>query len=496
MSTAKRQVAQKWEEYVRNLKRETPVPKETDQEKQKRIARLKNNFEEFCTYYFPNYCTAEFAPFQKRFARKVIGNDKIYIVRAWAREHAKSVTAGLFLPMYLMFTGRMQNMLLVSHSFDNACELLAPIMLNLEHNQRIINDYGVQKSYRGWETGRFITKDGCSFRAIGAGQSPRGTRNEEKRPDYILLDDIDTDEEGRNQSRIEKKWAWIEQALFPTMSISGAKRFVVVGNIIATESCVVKASRVADDYEQINILDSHGQPSWKRYSLDDVNYMLSKISYASGQKEYFNNPINEGQVFREMTWGKVPALSRFKYLVCYTDPSYKDSRKNDFKATVLVGELDGTFYIVRAYLEQTTTAEMIQWHYDIDELVGEKAAIYYYMEANFIQDIFLKEFQDEGKRRGKYIPVQGDDRSKPDKFSRIEANLEPLNRQGRLVLNERERENPHMRRLEEQFKAIEPSLPAHDDGPDAVEGAVWILNNKLRVFQVKAGKPRKSKHRW
>ena len=39
-----------------------------------------------------------------------------------------------------------------------------------------------------------------------------------------------------------------------------------------------------------------------------------------------------------------------------------------------------------------------------------------------------------------------------------------------------------MRRLEEQFKAIEPKLSAHDDGPDAVEGAVWIINNKLALM--------------
>jgi hypothetical protein len=493
---SKRQLAIKWEQYVRNLKRETPVPKESEAAKKKRIDKLKGNFEDFCTYYFPNYCTAEFASFQKRFAKKVIENDQLYIVRAWAREHAKSVTAGLFLPMYLMFTGRMENMLLVSHSFDNACELLNPIMLNLEHNARLINDFGEQKSYRGWETGRFVTKTGCSFRAIGAKQSPRGTRNEEKRPDYVLLDDIDTDEESRNQARIDDKWNWIEQALFPTMSISGRKRFIVVGNIISEEGVVVKASRVADDFEKINILNSKGQPSWSRYTLEDVNYMLSKISYNSAQKEYFNNPIKEGQVFKDITWGKVPQLRHFKYLVCYTDPSYKDSKKNDYKATVLVGEKDGTYYVIKAFLEQTTTAQMINWHYDIDQLVKERASVYYYMEANFIQDIFLKEFEEAGKKRGKYIPVQGDDRKKPDKFSRIEANLEPLNRQGRLIFNEKERENPHMRRLEEQMKSIEPKLRSHDDGPDALEGGVWIINNKLRVFKVTAGKARRSKYKY
>jgi phage terminase large subunit-like protein len=483
MKAGTKDILQRWESYKRTVERETNVPNETPAQKKVRVEKLKNNFVEFCKYYFPNFCTAEFASFHKRFAKKVIENDKLYIVRAWAREHSKSVNAGLFLPIYLMVTGKMHNMLLVSHSKDNANELIMPIMINLESNQRLIHDYGRFKSWRGWEVGKFVTADGVSFRSIGAGQSPRGTRNEEKRPDYIVIDDIDTDEESRNQARIDNKWKWIEQALFPTMSISGTKRFVLVGNIISKESIIVKASRVADDFEQINILDKKGQPSWKeRYSLSDVNYMLSKISYASGQKEYFNNPLSEGSVFKEMTWGKVPPLSKFKYVVEYTDPSFKDSKKNDFKAKVVVGELEGKFYIIKAYLEQTTTANMIQWSYDIEDWINGHTNIYRYMEANFVQDIFIEEYRKEGVARGHHIAINPDDRHKPDKFSRIEANLEPLNRQGRLILNEAERENPHMRRLEEQFKAIEPSLPSHDDGPDAVEGAVYIINTKLRTM--------------
>lgn len=492
-----RQSSIQWEDFVKNLTRQTPVPIEDDAARAQRIRKLKGNFVEFCKYYFPNYCTAEFADFHKRFAKKVIDNDVIYIVRAWAREHSKSVVAGLFLPLFLKFNKKMYNMILVSNSYDKAEELLMPIMMNLEANQRIISDYGVQKSFRGWETGKFITSDGCSFRALGAGQSPRGSRNEEKRPDFIVVDDIDTDEEGRNAARVQKKWEWIEQALYPAMSISGSKRFIVVGNIIHKNSVVVRASKMSDDFEQINILDKKGNPSWSaRYTLQDVNYMLSKISYLSGQKEYFNNPISAGSVFKEMRWGKVPPLSKFRFLCTYTDPSFKESKNNDFKATTLMGELDGVFYVVKAYLEQTTTKQMIDWHYDIQSFVGSATTVYYYIESNFMQDTFLGEFQAAGKERG-YIPMQGDDRKKPDKFSRIEATLEPLNRQGRLILNEDERKNPHMQRLEEQFLAIEPSLPAHDDGPDSTEGNVFIINNKLRVLApIKVLPSRRTKHKF
>jgi hypothetical protein len=253
---------ERWDAYRKNVERDTPVPRnETERDKQTRAKRLLGNFEEFCRYYFPQYCGYDFAPFHLRFAKKVAKADQIYIVRAWARAHAKSVVGGLFVPLYEMCNGRLDNMLLVSHTYDNACELLMPIMANLESNQRLIHDFGAFKSWRGWEVGKFVTASGKSFRAIGSGQSPRGSRNEEKRPDFILVDDIDTDEEVRNDARMKKKWDWIEQALRGTFDTVGRQRFIIVGNIIGKNACVVRAAKMADDFEQIDILDKNGKPS-------------------------------------------------------------------------------------------------------------------------------------------------------------------------------------------------------------------------------------------
>lgn len=498
-----KEVSERWDAYRKSVSKSTPVPTgETDAQKKERIARLKGNFQEFAKYYFPSYCTSDFAKFHLDFAKKIAKKQRIYIVRAWARAHAKSVVAGLFIPLFEMVNGRLENMLMVSHSKDNAEELLMPLMIQLETNHRFLHDYGVQKSWRGWEVGKFVTANGQSFRAIGAGQSPRGSRNEEKRPDFILVDDIDTDVEARNPVSLKKKWDWIEQALRGTFDTTGRQRFVVVGNIIAKDGIVVRASRMADDYECINILDKNGQPSWKaKNSLEDVNYILSKISYASGQKEYFNNPISEGTVFKDIKYGKVPPLSKFTHVVAYCDSSYKDSRKNDFKALPLVGHLNGDYYIIKAYLEQTTLQQMLKWFYDLKRYVGERTQMYAYVECNgfqdaWYQDVFSPALRNMEKSEGT-MAISPDDRDKPDKFSRIEGNLEPINRRGSLIFNEAEKDDPHMMRLVEQFQAIEPNLPAHDDGPDAVEGAVWIINTKLRVLApMKVNKLQRTKNKY
>jgi predicted phage terminase large subunit-like protein len=112
------------------------------------------------------------------------------------------------------------------------------------------------------------------------------------------------------------------------------------------------------------------------------------------------------------------------------------------------------------------------------------SACFYLMEQVFMQDVLVKEVCDAGRRIGRPIPIKGDTRQKPDKYMRIESLLEPMHRNGDLYLNETERYNPHMVRLSEQFMAFAPGSRAHDDGPDAVEGAVWYMVNRDAIGKI------------
>lgn len=482
-----KQALREWEAFYLSFIEEVDIDDaESQADKVKRKAFLEKNHEEWFKYYFPKYCTAEPANFHKAAAKRLLSHSKWYEVRAWSRELAKSARS-MMEYLYLALTGQIKNMLLVSNSSDNAERLLLPFKLNLERNKRIINDYGEQQLPGHWEGDEFIARCGCAFRSLGAGQSPRGTRNENIRPDAILIDDIDTDEECRNPDRIKAKWEWIEQALIPTVSVSGNCRILFNGNIIARYCCITEAIKKADYVSIVNIRDKNGKSSWpQKNKEEDIDYILSKISYISAQKEYFNNPVNQGDVFKEMTWAKCPALSRFQFVIAYADPatSNKDKKGSSSKALFLVGFFQDKYYVITGFLDNIGNEQFVQWFYDIRDIVGDKTQVYYVIENNTLQDpfyeqVFMPLFAAYAKKTGFTLPISPDTRKKPDKFARIEGNLEPLNRAGKLILNETEKNNPHMVRLEEQFLAVTPRLPVSADGPDAVEGAVWIINEKL-----------------
>jgi hypothetical protein len=480
ITTKDRQALIAWEKEKTDLLSATQPDPETHADKQKRIKFLKENPEEFFKYYFEKYCTAEPAEFHKKATKRIIENNQWFEVRAWSRDMAKSARA-MMETIYMAITKKIHSVILISHSYDQAAGLLKPYMLNLEANARIINDYGEQKSIYKWSDGDFTTKSRIAFIACGAGQSPRGRRFEEIRPDFIMFDDIDTDEEVRSKEQIQKKWDWINKAVMGTVSVNRGKRFLFLGNIIGQDTCITRAMEKADYSETINIRNEKGVSNWPQKNSEfHIDWLLSKISYSAIQSEYFNNPviIYENAIFKELNFKKTLKPNKYDCLVCYTDPSYKEGKKNDFKATLLIGRYRDEFHILKACCEQTSTSNMVNWHYDIMEFVGD-AACYYYMEANFLQDIMLKEFYDRGVAMGKLVPIRGDVRKKPDKFARIESLLEPLHRNGKLWFNIDEKANPNMIRVREQFEAFAPNSKAHDDAPDACEGGIFILNQKI-----------------
>ena len=324
--------------------------------------------------------------------------------------------------------------------------------------------------------------------AIGAGSAPRGARNEAVRPDVLLVDDFDTDEDCRNPVTIDKKWDWWEKALYPTRSVSESTLVVFCGNIIAKDTCVGRAGSRADHWDIVNLVDRDGNSTWpEKNTPENIERIRKSISTKAFQGEYMNNPVSEGKIFRNLPFGKVPPLRKFKFLICYGDPAYSNrkNKSDSTKAVWLVGRYRGVYYIIKGFLARETNAGYIGWFYLIKEYVGNLTAVYFYQENNALQDPFFEQVfkplvREANTARKENLHIREDRRSKIDKASRIEAKLEPIDRNGQWIFNEDEKDNPHMQELRDQFSLFEMSLPYNADGPDCIEGGFTLLDEKLK----------------
>lgn len=519
MATAleKKQAFDQWKEHCKRIQSITDtavLANETPEQKDKRKKRLLANYAAFCEYYFPHFLTlrdkttgevvrtVHNAPFHNQAARKVMETPNLKAVFMWPRGHAKSTHFDIFMPLWLMLRPKrlINFMVVVGKSQDSANRLLGDIQAELEYNQRIIADFGQQKNLGLWTAGEFKTASGVKFLAVGRGQSPRGLREREARPDYIVIDDLDDDELCRNEKRVHDLTDWVKEALFGALDV-GRGRFLMVGNLISKTSVLANIAATRGVFvSKVQAVDKNGEPVWKeKWTKEDAREYRDFVGYRAWEKEMMHNPIVDGTIFRSewIRYKSMPSLRKYDMLVCYTDPSFKSTTANDYKASRLWGKIGNELHLIDCYVRQDTVGGMVRWLYDLYERTRDKVAIRFFMEANFMQDVILDEFAVEGILRGYQLPIMPDKRKKPEKIQRIEA-VSPLWERGFVFYNEKLKDSPDMQVGIEQTLALERGSRVHDDAPDADEGAIWILQRNARQesFQPVFGKRPTAKNSW
>lgn len=513
MTRAEQKAYQEWLDLCERIRNQTGnlVVNESAKEKKERKADLLLDPVRFCNYYFAHYLDSDFGWFHKKAMKAIAEDPNIFGVMEWPREHAKSVLLDIFMPMYLYAAGQMEGMVVASATESKAKGLLGDIQAEFESNLLWINDYGNLTSIGNWQDGHFTTTDGIGFWAFGRGQSPRGIRKAAKRPNYAVVDDIDDKVIVRNDQRVRDAVDWVLEDLYGALGIKGA-RLIIAGNRIHKKSILAHlvGDVEPDDPKRKGITHikvyavenkrhnkasfEHGRPAWKeRYTLKQLREKMDKQGYRSARREFFHEHHEEGHIFRNewVHWRRCLKPTNYDHLCVYCDPSFKDKQKNDYKAVVLLGKQGNRVDIIKAWVRQATVKSMVAVFYDLfDELENHTP---YYMEANFLQDMLLDEFDNEATARGYHVPVRADKRKKPAKEDRIE-NLTPLFERGHIAFNELEKSSPDMQTLVQQFLGFPYS---HDDGPDAVEGAVYMLQGRGRASRMKprTGSYRKNRNR-
>ena len=508
---------EQWKEHCKRVQSITDtalMAAETPAARDKRRRRLLDNYAAFCEYYFPHYLTLRDkvtgevirtihnAPFHNEAARKVRSTPNLKAVFQWPRGHAKSTHFDIFMPLWLMFQPKrlINFMVIVGKSEDSAIRLLGDIQAELEHNQRIIADFGRQRGSASWQDGEFKAANGVKFLACGRGQSPRGLRDRESRPDYIVIDDLDDDELCRNEKRVHDLTDWVKEALFGSLDV-GRGRFIMVGNLISKNSVLFNITKTPGVFVSvIKAVDRNGEPVWRgKWTKEEAREYRDFVGYRAWEKEMMHNPIVDGTIFRSewIRFKKMPKLSKYEMLVCYTDPSFKSTTSNDYKASRLWGKIGNELHLIDCYVRQDTVSGMVRWLYNLYESLPEGVAVRFFMEANFMQDIILDEFTTEGNIRGYQLPLLPDKRKKPEKIQRIEA-ISPLWERGFVFSNEALKDSPDMQVGIEQTLALERGSRVHDDAPDADEGAIWYLqrNTRQENFKPMFGARPTSKNIW
>lgn len=469
--------------WIGEISQKTKI--DTDDVK-KRVEKAKKDYAFFVKTYLSHHClnevTDEFihpAYFHINAANEVAKDGNFIGLFQWARNHAKTTTS-MFILLWMIIRGEVHNLVYVSKSKDFSITQLQNIQAELEYNLKLISDFGVFKEKGAeWRADRFVIPSrnlACS--AIGRGSSPRGIKYKKYRPDFIIIDDIDDDENSRNPKRVRQLISWWNSELKPTTSLK--YKILVIGNKFSNESLISHFEKnIPDIYkDRIDALDLDNNPAWKeRFTKEYLLREKEIMGRIAFEREYMNNPIIEGLMFQaENIHLKSMNMPEYKSVVLYIDPSWSDT--SDYKCVVAIGKLESEFHVVDLYLKKSSMSAMIDWCYKfyLDNYID--VAIKVFMEGNAGQNYLKNEFDFAEKQYKITLPLILDRKNKIDKYARIEA-MTPYFERNMVYFNEKLENTKELSEAIAQLLAYEKAATINDDFPDALEGAI----KKINIYQ-------------
>jgi hypothetical protein len=307
-----------------------------------------------------------------------------------------------------------KNGLIVGASEERAMERLESIKHELETNQTIADLFG---ALRGpiWAGHKIVLSNGVVIQAVGRGQSLRGIKHHEHRPDCCLIDDFEDAETVSTEGQIKKGLRWVNATLLPALRRMPASLVRFVGNRLAPRAVIVQLA---------------GDPSWKAQRFPVMYRDLETGEMRSAWPEMF--PLDRMMQERASAQ-RLGLLDDFnREFMCEADaPEERPFRRDMFKLRPRVRTWEPVwcfFDPARGTGPRSTTTGFAAWSYvgsrivvwDAwarrlmpDQIIGElfKADAEFRPVAIGVEETGLKEWLNQAvrvqiTRRGQPIPFR------------------------------------------------------------------------------------------
>ena len=225
----------------------TPFGKISKEKKKSRKKRALTDLKYFAKIYFPHHLTGKNSAMHldlyERFQAGVLDAKNtgkgFKQVQAAPRGNAKSTLTTLILPLWCIAAKHRQFIGVISDTTEQAEEFLETIKAEFEVNERLAEDFP-QSCGRGptWQIGKILTRNGVKITGWGKRKRLRGARFGNQRPDLVICDDLEDDENIDSPEQREKDRRWFFKAV---MKIGGkCTVYIVIGTIIHYDSLVAR----------------------------------------------------------------------------------------------------------------------------------------------------------------------------------------------------------------------------------------------------------------
>ena len=110
-----------------------------------------------------------------------------------------------------------RNAIVLGSSYERACERLESIKHEFETNPFIEELFGDLVGST-WNVGKIVLANGTVLQAFGRGMSLRGAKHLDQRPDLVLADDLEEQEDVETPEARYKTLKWFMQVVMPALA--------------------------------------------------------------------------------------------------------------------------------------------------------------------------------------------------------------------------------------------------------------------------------------
>jgi hypothetical protein len=216
----------------------TPFWEDSEEKQERRRSRAAADPLYFCRTYLPHYFSHAPAPFHYELLGflEQRGEEVVTPVAVAApREFAKTTVCAFGYVLHQICFGQRHFILIGSDSEDLASDLTGYIYLELFYNERLHQDFGqLVKTNRAVDD--FTTLNDIRVKARGRGQRLRGLKHRQWRPDLVILDDLENDQNVRNPEIVQQILDWVKSAVYPALDARGT--LMIIGTILRWRSAL------------------------------------------------------------------------------------------------------------------------------------------------------------------------------------------------------------------------------------------------------------------
>lgn len=521
----------------------TGKPIDADTARQLVYLRGYRDREFFANYFFGDRCEHPFSRMHQDFFEAERFPERRGVKEAIAapRGHAKTTFKLLIKVVHAICYELESFILIIGHTTQDAEERVGQVLEILETNHRLKMVFGhllpEVKKRRLRSRKRFETQTGILVLGKSKGQSLRGLNHLGERPSLIILDDVESMDEVRNPEQRRKTREWFFKDIMKLGKLQGQTNITLIGTCLHPEALLPELLEnpawQSSRYQAV-ISFATNQALWQQYRelLTDLSHpnrvteafafykqhetqmlegsnvlwpegepyeYLMRIRIEEGeaafnsekQNEPFDPETNlfnmararyfqiewENQSIKALHWleqEKRVLGHNLERIIAYHDPALgqKAAQRGDpdYAAIVVVGQdREGYLYVLDVYIEKDTPDKQVRRALTLYEKWGF-SKLYY--EDNGSQALMGQVYRDFLGRLPETpgFVLQGVHQSE-DKFGRI-STLEPEVTNGYVLFS-----NNLSPRFMDQMAYF--PMGSHDDGPDALHGAVRQLKRRL-----------------